>query len=52
MPEPEIVTPDKQFVHLHVHTDYSLLDGASAISWATRIKDKKVLEKKSDLLKM
>ena len=22
------------FVHLHLHTDYSLLDGACAISWA------------------
>jgi DNA polymerase-3 subunit alpha len=23
--------PDRQFVHLHLHTDYSLLDGAIQI---------------------
>ncbi len=27
-----------EFVHLHLHTDYSLLDGACAISWA-KLKD-------------
>ena len=28
----------KEFVHLHLHTDYSLLDGACPISWA-KLKD-------------
>lgn len=37
-----------EFVHLHVHTDYSLLDGACAISWA-KLKDS---EGKYDLVKM
>ena len=52
MPDQPAANPDKQFVHLHVHTDYSLLDGASAISWATRIKDKEARKSKSDLVKM
>ena len=26
------VVPENQFVHLHVHTEYSLLDGASRIN--------------------
>ena len=29
------------FVHLHLHTDYGLLDGACAISWAKLKKDPK-----------
>ena len=28
--------PDKDFVHLHLHTDYSLLDGAIQIKHLTR----------------
>ena len=52
MPDQPAANPDKQFVHLHVHTDYSLLDGASAISWATRIKDKEARKSKSDLVRM
>ena len=27
----QIIMPDNQFVHLHLHTDYSLLDGAIQI---------------------
>ena len=38
------------FVHLHVHTDYSLLDGACAISWAKLKKEDQ--ENKFDLVKM
>jgi DNA polymerase III alpha subunit (gram-positive type) len=26
-----VASPDKDFVHLHLHTDYSLLDGACRI---------------------
>ena len=39
------------FVHLHLHTDYSLLDGACAISWAKLKKEDaegKVVEIEND----
>ena len=38
------------FVHLHLHTDYSLLDGACAISWAKLKKED--AEGKVDLVTM
>ena len=38
------------FVHLHLHTDYSLLDGACAISWAKLKKED--AEGKVDLVSM
>ena len=27
----ELIDPSKQFVHLHVHTEYSMLDGAARV---------------------
>ena len=38
------------FVHLHVHTDYSLLDGACAISWSKLKKEEQ--ENKYDIVKL
>ena len=38
------------FVHLHVHTDYSLLDGACAISWSKLKKEEQ--ENKFDIVKL
>jgi len=31
LPSPASGSPDKSFVHLHVHTEYSMLDGAARI---------------------
>ncbi len=39
-----------EFVHLHLHTDYSLLDGACAISWAKLKKEEQ--ESKFDIVKL
>ncbi len=31
---------NRQFTHLHLHTEYSLLDGACRITgWSTRVKE-------------
>ena len=40
----------KEFVHLHLHTDYSLLDGACAISWDKLKKEDQ--EGKYDIVKL
>ncbi len=41
-----------EFVHLHLHTDYSLLDGACPISWMSKLHDKEKAKGKDDIIQL